>query len=91
LWRPLAASVVMYFSVLELIAWFGTDNGFLDNAAHLTVAVGFGATVFTVTLWILWCVSGAPDGAEKTVLDTLKLRTSAIAVSFFPKRNKQQG
>lgn len=68
-WRVVAASALMGLSVLEL-------RGLLADgwpvALRLAVLVSSGALAYAAVAYVLWVLSGRPDGSEEKLYGTLK-------------------
>lgn len=69
LWRPLAASVAMWFGMHALpdmtIGW---------HIVPLTRDIMVGGLIFVVVDILLWIISGRPDGPEPIILDVVRSR-----------------
>jgi lipopolysaccharide exporter len=75
IWRPLIASIIMYFSMEVLrpaAGWTYTSSA--GALPALAVEVLGGALVYVTSLYILWILSGRPLGAEQWVLGYLQRR-----------------
>jgi lipopolysaccharide exporter len=74
MWRPLAASAVMYLALTA----FRHDLNYAtvttpESARQLSYLIPLGAVVYLAAVILLWLVCGRPDGAESMVLR--KVRT----------------
>lgn len=69
LWRPLLASVAMWFGVQWL-----HDTGSTFHIASLARDAATGAVLFTGALYGLWFLAGRPDGAERSALTAIGKR-----------------
>jgi hypothetical protein len=67
-WRPIAASAVMY-AVVSAAARPDSAAGLPASLGQLLMLVAIGAGAYVATVGILWWWSGAPSGAERLVLD----------------------
>lgn len=68
IWRPVVATLAMAMAVLS---FFSVASGADDSAArivNLVVAVGLGATIYSLTLLLAWYSAGRPLGAETEVI-----------------------
>lgn len=72
LWRPLAASALMYFAVTEYLRWMDAPAG----ALALIAAISVGIVCYVTALAALWWLRGCPHGAESAILLRLKSWTS---------------
>lgn len=70
-WRPVLASVVMAFAVIELRTLLPVPGDALEWGASLGASVGAGLLVFPSALLVLWTASGRPDGPERQVVVAL--------------------
>jgi lipopolysaccharide exporter len=73
LWRPLAASALMYLGVRAL----GPElpQGVIPSAqaaTSLLASVTLGVVLYPLATLILWQLSGRPEGAETTALQQLR-------------------
>lgn len=71
-WRPLAASAVMAFAVLELNGSWASPGNALGWSALLATEVGLGAFVYPIVTLALWLMARRPAGAERHCLDTMR-------------------
>lgn len=74
IWRPLAATGLMYVAVRFFIPPGAELLGWPENAMHLGACVAIGAFVYCAALALLWVVNGRPNGVERTCLDMLNRR-----------------
>jgi O-antigen/teichoic acid export membrane protein len=72
--RPIASSVVMYFSVRGLISLVGVGNSFPQKAMLLASSIVLGIVTFYTTTFLLWHFSGKPDSGERTLIDQIRNR-----------------
>jgi len=77
LWRPLLASVMMYWAVRSFMLTVGTTGPPQVLLSRLLAAVGLGIVVYLAALAVLWVLSGRPDGAERDVVQEIKTRLAA--------------
>jgi len=63
-WRPVLSSVVMFFFVDLFLA-----ADFVGDVFRLFVSVFVGFFVYLISIFILWLISGLPDGAERFIID----------------------
>jgi O-antigen/teichoic acid export membrane protein len=66
-WRPITAAGLMYAGVSEYLHAVGSPRGAMA-VAHLGVAVGMGAAIYFLAVYLLWVLSSKPVGAESTAL-----------------------
>ena len=69
LWRPALASLVMAFALLVLKRQLAPANEAHAYVLALLLCVAAGAAVYAATLYLLWRMSGRPDGVERACLD----------------------
>lgn len=74
-WRPLVASLLMYFVVIELHHVL-----FVNKYLSLLFDVLVGVCTYVAVIFGLWTISGRPDGAEAEILAWLKNRALPISV-----------
>jgi O-antigen/teichoic acid export membrane protein len=68
-WRPVIGTAVMYLSIIELAPALPL------SLWALLAAIAFGATMYGVTIALLWALAGRPAGPEKTLFDKFLLPT----------------
>ncbi|MDZ4790480.1 MAG: lipopolysaccharide biosynthesis protein [Hyphomicrobiales bacterium] len=66
-WRPAVASIAMAACLLPVLPLLTTLSNSLTLALGVTIAVGWGAGLYTVFVFILWRLSGQPEGAEAII------------------------
>ncbi len=67
-WRSIAASCAMVLAVLELQDYLGSPVSTAGWAVILVEVVAAGILVYAGSLFLLWALSGFPDGAERHAL-----------------------
>jgi O-antigen/teichoic acid export membrane protein len=69
IWRP----VVAVGAMTGTLALLGDSSWFADMSAisSLAISIPIGAFVFITIVWVLWFISGSPEGTEKTLLTFL--------------------
>lgn len=72
LWRPIAASAVMFLAVRALV-----DLMPGNEIVRLLAGVGTGVVVYLATLFLLWRLSGADTGAERAIVDRCRVWLNA--------------
>lgn len=73
LWRPMTAATIMYLGVRALGPELPTaviPPG--QAAASLVTAVALGVTLYVAAAFVLWQLSGRPEGAETSTLHQLR-------------------
>ena len=73
-WRPLIALAAMVAAVTAFDAQWATEASTWAMAAELMAMVGIGAVSYVGTDLILWRLSGAPNGAERQIVQVLRER-----------------
>ena len=71
-WRPLVATALMGFAVVELQAYWPNPESVVHWGAILLAAIALGAVVYPFVVAVLWFASGQPDGAERHVLVAIR-------------------
>ncbi|MBV9250107.1 MAG: oligosaccharide flippase family protein [Acetobacteraceae bacterium] len=89
IWRPIAACIVMVGGLQAAgLAWTEARDahplGLLQDLAERS---GLGALLFAASLAAIWLASGRPDGAERNLMDLLRVggiqfRKLAVACSW---------
>lgn len=73
LWRPLVASLVMVAAVRVAGAYFPAADSVAASLLRLAGGIAVGALVYVGALGLLYVIVGRPNGAERLVLERLKL------------------
>ena len=81
LWRPVIAALVMAAAVMAV-----HQPGLMVPLLSLILQISVGAVVFTATLYLLWRLSGCPDGAENALLARLGGWQTAPKKDFLDQR-----
>ena len=72
LWRPTLAVSAMAAAVIGFRNFQNFGNGVPGLSAQLTGSVVLGALVYILAIWVLWRISGAPNGtAERHLIDAV--------------------
>lgn len=74
IWRPLAAAIVMYFAVRELVDYVMVQSHASPNVLHFLIVCFAGALVYSLMILLTWWWSGQPTGAERYSLNVLRSR-----------------
>ena len=74
LWRAMVGSGVMYSATSAIVTRLIARSNGIATFGDLALSVAAGATLYTLTVTVLWWLSGRPDGAESFVLDSLRAR-----------------
>jgi O-antigen/teichoic acid export membrane protein len=76
LWRPVAASAVMYWVVRQMLVRFDPSAASLRALDDLLAGVAAGALTYVAIVALLFLAAGRPDGAERLIVSRLAaLRT----------------
>jgi hypothetical protein len=67
LWRPLVASALGAALVHTVAGTDGPVASFSQAMVHLAGGLAVGAAVYPLLLWVLWQMSGRPQGAETAI------------------------
>jgi O-antigen/teichoic acid export membrane protein len=72
--RPTIASLVMILAVRSTLPEYQMGLSAFNGIKTLIVAIGIGVVSYAFTLVALWGIFGKGEGAERLVLDKLRLR-----------------
>ena len=72
-WRPVLATMAMYFSATEIAAYFVGQESITLLSAGLISSVLVGALVYVALILLLWQSTGRAEGAEIMVLRRVPL------------------
>ncbi len=75
IWRPLIAAVLMGAGVNLLVEFLGTFGAFADLAA----AVPAGMLLYAAVLFLLWILSGRPQGTERILITQARVQWARFA------------
>jgi lipopolysaccharide exporter len=64
LWRPLLGSGIAAVAVAAAVAAVDGSDSFLRAVLQLAVGLTVGAVTYPLALWMLWRLSGRPEGVE---------------------------
>ena len=67
LWRPVIASALGYEAVRLLLVELGAGDSFGGALVQLAVGALVGVLVYTLSLWLLWLMSGRPASVEPII------------------------
>lgn len=70
-WRPALAATAMGLALLWATHLMQGVDGAGEAALQLLLLVPLGATIYALTLMVLWAVTGRPDGAEARLLNVV--------------------
>jgi O-antigen/teichoic acid export membrane protein len=70
-WRPVLSAAIMYFLVRRIADALGGGTAG-NQLLTLVVAVLAGAALYGALIVLLWRISGAPSGPERTLLNTAR-------------------
>lgn len=82
-WRPIVSGLVMALTIGLSEGWLSALDGPALLALGLTVVVGLAAGVYSATLFLLWHISGRPQGLEEKV--------AALIIRYSRKLTMQPG
>jgi O-antigen/teichoic acid export membrane protein len=68
LWRPAVASSIMTMTTLIALNFFPDNGNFLSNLLKLSVSSTVGCATYTISIVILWVMSGRPETIESVIL-----------------------
>jgi O-antigen/teichoic acid export membrane protein len=71
-WRPLFASGLMFYLVRTTVDTLKHSSVQVHDSLILVIGMLAGVLVHIVALFILWVLSGKPNGAERELLDRVK-------------------
>ncbi len=78
MWRPILASLLMFFVVDKYITQVSPRVLDGNIYANLFAAVAIGAIFYCLTVLLLWFVSGKPAGAEQQILEKVSGRLRVL-------------
>ena len=79
IWRPLVATLVMYWGVRQYLALIEAGSVLLNEFGALITSVGLGVILYVLALGCCWRLAGRPDGAEKIVLNQVRIGIARVA------------
>jgi O-antigen/teichoic acid export membrane protein len=84
LWRPLVAGIAMLLALNSLKGVLQPGHATHALVAALLTCVAAGALVYAAVLYLLWRLSGRPDGAERACLNQFErlMRRAGVGVSL---------
>lgn len=68
-WRPMAGVAVLALALWPLLQALGPMHGTRDAALAMLALVPTGALAYLGTVFVLWRLSGGPDGPERQFID----------------------
>ena len=71
LWRPVAATALMFGAVHLYLQGSDPTTGLLEPLQQLISAVALGVAVYGTAIALLWLAAGRPDGGEQFMLNRL--------------------
>jgi TRAP-type mannitol/chloroaromatic compound transport system permease large subunit len=71
-YRPLLASIPMYFIVRELLTRTMMNVTGFASLGLLLGAIATGAVIYVVSILVLWRMTGRPLGPENTIITQVK-------------------
>jgi PST family polysaccharide transporter len=80
-WRPIVGGLVMALAIGLSEGWLSALKGSAALAFGLAVVIGLAAGTYSATLFLLWHISGRPQGPEEKV--------AALVIRFARKRTMQ--
>lgn len=84
LWRPIAASILLYVVVAAYCSTVPSDASNLLLVGRLLSAVALGVATYTVAIAVLWIASGRPIGAETSALSAARQVWTRFAAMLTP-------
>lgn len=78
LWRPIAASIVMFLVVNTYCAAAPGDRVTIGLVIRLLLAMVLGVAVYALTIAVLWLCVGRPVGAESSMLNAARQLWSRV-------------
>jgi O-antigen/teichoic acid export membrane protein len=63
-WRPIVSGISMAVVIRLSEGWLAGLQGWAPLALGLTIVVGLAAAVYSASLFLLWHITGRPDGLE---------------------------
>jgi O-antigen/teichoic acid export membrane protein len=72
IWRPVAATAIMFFAVRSYLSYTLIPTGMPGKISVLLLAISLGAALYTISIFILWLISSKPEGAESYILGKLR-------------------
>lgn len=75
-WRPLAGVTTLALALWSLLQSLGPMHGTHDAAMAMLVLVPVGALAYLGTVFVLWRLSGCPDGPERQFISFAMQRLS---------------
>ena len=72
IWRPLAATSVMFYMTFIYIYGQEYTGDFSNSIIALAIAIIIGIVTYTGCVLLLWKLAARPDGAEKMIIDQLR-------------------
>jgi O-antigen/teichoic acid export membrane protein len=71
IWRPVIASIAMYFTVSCYLAVIPPGDNLVWSVFRLTTSVSLGAILYFLLVYSFWLLAGQPAGFERLGLDKL--------------------
>lgn len=82
LWRPFLATGAMALAVTGVLNFMGGETGLLGWTAQLALSILVGGLVYGGTEWLLWRLSGRPEGVEDIIMTRLSKQMKAVLSSI---------
>ncbi|MDH4393728.1 MAG: lipopolysaccharide biosynthesis protein [Aquabacterium sp.] len=73
-WRPLVGTLAMGAALLALRHLLGAPQGALACGVQLASGIAVGASVYLISTFGLWRISGTPNGAESRIAHVVRSR-----------------
>ena len=70
-WRPVAATGLMMSAIILFNFYIPTNDNTASSAVLLATTVAIGVAIYASTLYILWALTGKPDGPEKVLFGVI--------------------
>ncbi len=77
-WRPVLATAIMVATLKWISHVSGPAVSASAAALQLAIALSIGVIVFILAIYILWKISGMPNGPEKMLLPILRERLKGV-------------
>jgi O-antigen/teichoic acid export membrane protein len=72
-WRPILSSILMALAIWPTETWLAGVHDILPLTLGLTAVVGFGAAVYSGSLFLLWHLANHPDGFEAKAANLISI------------------